>query len=158
MFFEDHEKRIYTPNVIGSESRQYDPIRLDNLLTIMSKGKLPTLLADAQPDDGKGDVSVEGKRERSVARAAAEMELAAITRKAFDLPSFPECTDALALEHLYDYLEYMSKKGMRLARTPQSDEPSPGVSPESPSTVKPSLYMRSPSGNVHLASPTKPIP
>lgn len=118
MFFQDHEKKVYGPNVRGCTTT-YDPIRVDNMLTTASGGTVDQLLADAAPEDGNGDISESAVRERRVRRAEAETRLAELAREVFSLPPHPETTDGVALEYLYDYLEYMKGKGTRGGNTPQ---------------------------------------
>src|SRR5262249_43332767 len=110
MFFADHEKRIYSPEGCP---RAFDPLALDRALTRASGGRRGDLLAAWQATDvSTGDVS-EPAASRTLAGAAAEEDLVRAARVAFDLPDFPACCDATALEYLCDYLEWMEKKGSR---------------------------------------------
>lgn len=120
MFFADHEKQIYSPP--GSDLK-FDPLALDRALTLASEGRLNDLLGQWCPGEG-GDVSQGAPARSAVASAEAEAELVAVARKAFQLPAFPDCPDALALEHLCDFLWWMEKKGVR-GETPP---PSPSTS------------------------------
>lgn len=122
--FEPHEKAIYTPE--GWQGTPFDPLALHNALIIASEGRLDDLLSDwSATTDGLGDVS-EGSQERNAVIAAkAELELARITRLAFGLPEFPECTDAQALELLDDFARWMEGKGNRAVPPQSRPEPSP---------------------------------
>lgn len=125
MFFEEHEKQIYTPP--GSD-RAYDPLAIDRALTVATGGNLPGLVADWKAgSDGQGDVSDGAAARDAVTSAKAEEVLAAASRAAFGLPAFPQCTDGVALEYLADYLTYMAGKGRRESRPPPSPSSSPGV-------------------------------
>lgn len=112
VFFEPHLKLIYSPR--GSD-KKYDPLAVDRLLTIHTGNRLNELVSirNALSDD-RGDVSVEGRRKAAVEAAQAELTLADASRKSFDLPPFPGCTDAQALETLYDFLGWMEGKGTRV--------------------------------------------
>lgn len=122
MHFQDHEKRIYTP-----ESRpdlKLDPLAVDRALTKASGGQLSTLLKQWQPVERDasgvpltGDISDNGANAELV-RAAAEEKLAAIAREVFGFKPFPESTDAEALEVLLDYLWWMEGKGVTAGTPP----------------------------------------
>lgn len=118
MFFQEHEKQIYSPQ--GSDHK-FDPLALDRALVTASGGRLNVLLKQWQPlPDGEGDVSADGKARDAVARAEAETELAAVARKVFSVPDFPDATDAHALELLCDFLWWMEGKGVRGETPPPS--------------------------------------
>ena len=111
MFFEDHEKRIYTPT--GSD-KKYDPLALDRALQLATDFRLAQLVeAWKVPDKDEGDISPEGRLRKRREACVAEAELAKAARTAFGLPDFPECTDGTALELLCDWLDYFKKKGNR---------------------------------------------
>lgn len=117
MFFQAHEKAIYSP---PESDRKYDPLAVERSLRLASNGSLSDLLADWRAGtDGRGDVSSDPDRAKEIARAdavtsaRAEEELVRVSRIAFGLPPFPESTDAVALEYLSDYLEWMAGKGTR---------------------------------------------
>ena len=112
MFFQDHEKQIYSPP--GCDQK-FDPLALDRALTKASGGRLNEWLQAWSPES-EGDVSAEGKRKTSVEQADAEELLVEAARKAFGLPPFPESTSAQALEYLLDYLWWMEGKGVRATR------------------------------------------
>ena len=114
MFFEEHLKKIYK---YGETS--YDPLRVDLILRVESDNRLNEYIdyRNAYYLD-LGDISPEGKKEKSLLAAKAELELARIARSAFSLPPFPDCTDAQALEVLFDFMEWMSGKG-EVAGKPQ---------------------------------------
>jgi hypothetical protein len=156
MFFEEHEKRIYSPP--NSESK-YDPLAVERALRIESGGRLSALIRDwkagslpipeipiqgnalsisstaaldnlsalmNQPEgDISGSYSAGVAEKRAVDGALAEAELARVSRVAFSLAAFPETTDAVALEILCDYLEYMEKKGKREEASPVAPTSSP---------------------------------
>lgn len=109
--FADHERAVYAPPGSG---RSYDPLALDRTLTILSHGQLPGWWVEWQTR--AGDATVDGTVDEAQARvlsATAEGKLVAISRAAFGLPDFPECSDATALEYLVDFLGYLEKKGRR---------------------------------------------
>lgn len=125
MFFEDHEKKIYSP--ASRPDLQFDPLAVDRALTRHSGGRFSALLDDWRPvelgPDGlplEGDISAQGLLDAAVGRAKAEEELVAIARKAFGLPDFPDCLDGAVLEILTDYLWWMEKKGQRDGSPPTS--------------------------------------
>lgn len=125
MFFEPHEKTIYSPE--GSD-KKFDPLAVERALTIATGGKLNDLLTQWRAaSDGLGDISPEGKAQSRVAAAEAEGQLAAVARAAFGLPPFPDCTDADALEWLCDYLRWMEGKGSRGSPSPDSSTNSQGA-------------------------------
>jgi hypothetical protein len=118
MFFQDHEKTIYSPE--GSDMK-FDPLALDRALVTASGGKLAELIEQWKSgSDDKGDVSASGKAERQIASALAEGELVKVARVAFKLGEFPVDLDAEALEYLCDFLEWMKKKGRRGETPPDS--------------------------------------
>lgn len=117
MFFQNHEKAIYSP---PDCDRKFDPLALERTLRIVSGGRLPDLLADWTAGfDDRGDVSSDPERAKEIQRAnavlsaQAEGELVRVARVAFELPPFPDSSDATALEYLQDYLEWMAGKGTR---------------------------------------------
>lgn len=117
MFFEDHEKQIYSP---PESDQKFDPLALDRTLALLSQGRLAELVGQWQPaEDGEGDVGKGAKARDALMRAEAEVELTRIARKAFGVPDFPAKLDAHALEMLCDFLRWMEKKGQR-GETPQS--------------------------------------
>lgn len=122
MFFEEHERKIYSPAT--KPDLKFDPLAVDRAITKAMNGftdSLELLLRSVQPvTRDSGDVSMEGQAAARVTRADAEEQLAAIARKAFGFSAFPDCTDAEALEVLYDYLEWMEKKGERGDTPPTS--------------------------------------
>jgi hypothetical protein len=69
--------------------------------------------AAASEKDVKEGIGPRPKNEfnkAAVITAKAELELASIARQAFGLPEFPECSDAVALEVLFDFLGWLEKK------------------------------------------------
>lgn len=136
MFFEDHEKLIYKPDWVGDDATGYDPLRLERLLVYHSAGKVYEWM-DAVNADRKtpgaldeGDVSPDGRRQRAAQAAAAELELPRVARAAFGFAD--DVLDAVVLERLYGFLEYMAGKG-RAAGTPQESlESSPTPSESTP--------------------------
>jgi hypothetical protein len=107
MFFQDHEKLIYTP---PGCPRSYDPVVLDRTLTVVSGNRLDALVADRNAaGDDVGDVSTAGRSQRAITSAQAELELIPIAKAAFSLPE--ETPAATALEYLYDFLGWLEKKG-----------------------------------------------
>lgn len=116
MFFEDHEKLIYSPE--GSD-KKFDPLALDRALRKVSNNQLGKLIdAWKAPDSDEGDISESGRLATVLSSDEAEESLASIARTVFDLPAFPDCTDAVALEYLCQYLDWCKKKGMK-DTTPQ---------------------------------------
>lgn len=110
MFFTDAEKQIYIP--AGSD-KKYDPLALDRALRRESKNQLAKLIDTwKEVDSNEGDISEDGILQTTLASDNAEEELAIIARNVFDLPPFPECTDAVALEYLCQYLDWCKKKEM----------------------------------------------
>jgi hypothetical protein len=127
MFFQDHEKQIYSP--AGSDLR-FDPLDLDRRLVLHSRGNLPILWVLWKTQTG--DVLIDGVADDASAaleRAMAEEQIVRAARNAFQLPDFPDCTDAQALEYLCDFLEWMRKKGRRGETPPASPASSREVSP-----------------------------
>jgi len=109
MIYQEHEKTIYTP---PGSSTAYDPLAIDRALTIKSSGTINSLLSDwCAGSDGKGDVSSGSVEANSLRVAQAEEVLVQISRAVFNLPPFPECLDATALEYLRHYLWWMEGKG-----------------------------------------------
>jgi hypothetical protein len=136
VFFTDREKQIYE----SPTGQKYDPLRVDRLLTIATKGRLNewvTLRNVVHGGEYVGDVSRDGRVQTLLAAAEAELGLADAARSAFGLPDFPAVTDAEALETLYHYLGWMEGKG-ETAGTPQS----------SPTTEVGSSSVPTPSGSV----------
>lgn len=133
MFFTDREKAIYTP---PHADRPFDPLALSNLLTVHSGNRLHDLIADhnAHGDVLRASADEEAKGldprpraevdEAAVLTAKADLELAGVARKAFGLPEFPDCTDAIALEMLFHFLDWLEKK----SGTGDPPSPSPGSS------------------------------
>jgi hypothetical protein len=117
MFFEEHEKQIYSvPFTLGKEKepRQYDPLVIDSYLMIVSENKLNELIGDFNSVSSKtGDIGADTKNKNQILHAHARLELARIARKVFTIPEPPECLDAHALEVLFDFVEWMEKKGKR---------------------------------------------
>lgn len=136
MFFADHEKLIYKPDWVGESGNGYDPLRLERLLVYHSGGKvyewMDAVNADRRPPGAldEGDVSADGKRQKAAAAAGAELELPRVARAAF---GFEESVlDAVVLERLYEFLEYIAGKG-QTAGTPQEwPESSPTPSESTP--------------------------
>lgn len=123
MFFADHEKTIYSP---PNCETKYDPLALDRALRIAAGGRLADIVADYNAGkDDRGDISADPERTREIASAndvlsaQAEGELVRVVRVAFQLPPFPETTDAVALEYFHDYMEWMAGKGTR-GESPQT--------------------------------------
>lgn len=114
--FSEREKAIYTSPV----GKKYDPLRLDRLLVIQTNNRLGEFLKLVDPKTiNSGDVSKAGRAQAEVEACNAELELARASRAVFELPEFPDCTDAWALETLYHFLEWLEGKG-ETAGTPQS--------------------------------------
>jgi hypothetical protein len=131
MFFEDHEKAIYSPHVEGFTERQYDPLVVLRCLALETGNKLSTLVDTWNaPCNEDGDVSVEGRARVEEAFHFAQQKLAHVSRKAFDLPEFPEATEGQVLEVLFDFLDYLEKKGQRPVSGPLSPTTSPAPRPE----------------------------
>lgn len=127
MYYAPHEKTIFSPKELPD--RRYDPLALDRLLTIKSKGRFPELIERYRPiqygPDGKpttGDISKEGIKAAEIDRAEAETELVSVVRLAFELPEFPDCTDGQVLEILHEYLWWMEGKGSREGTMPSSPQ------------------------------------
>ena len=120
MFYPEHVRKIYRP-AFADENTMYDPLAVERTLVRATRGNLAGLVSDWQaPSDGVGDVS-EGSRERNALTSAeAEEQLVRAARAAFSLPPFPESPDAVALEYLLDFLEWMEGKGLRAANTQSS--------------------------------------
>lgn len=118
MFFAAHEKLIYTPT--GTDLK-FDPLAVERGLRIATGNRLSGLLSDWRAGtDGLGDIGAGAADENAVRSARAEGELVAAARTAFGLPPFPDCTDAVVLEYLCDYLEWMAGKGTRGSAPPAS--------------------------------------
>ena len=120
MYFTEREKQIYE----APEGRgKFDPLRVDRLLQVETRGRLHLLVSlRNMAAGGLGDVSPEGKAQTALEAADAELQLADAARKVFNLPPFPECTDADALEVLYHFLGWMEGKG-ETAGTPETTAP-----------------------------------
>ena len=119
MFFQDHEKAIYSPESLPDA--KFDPLAVDRALVKATHGMLHELLVKYQPVTGEtGDVSKEGRRLAEVEKAEAEEQLIAAARIAFGMKEFPENTDGQILEVLHDYLEWMEGKGSRVKHPPTS--------------------------------------
>ena len=141
MFYEDHEKLVYTPTGADPDKVRYDPLQLLNVLVVETEGNLYEWLEDrngpsadaADPTSLRGmdagDVSPAGKKQKLVAAARAEVQLAHCARRAFGLlvryqdPNTgetvtapdPQYLDAHVLEWLMDFMEWLEKKGQRAA-------------------------------------------
>lgn len=116
MYFSEQERRVYQPP--GSE-RQYDPLHVDRVLVVRSRNQLNALVAARNARyERTGDVSPAGLEQTAVDGAAAELELVELARVAFELPSFPKCLDAEALEILYHFLGWMEGKDGRDGYSP----------------------------------------
>jgi hypothetical protein len=140
MFFEEHQKLIFSPQ--GS-TEKFDPLALDRLLRKESNNSLGRLIdAWKAPDLDEGDISDTGRLATVLRSDEAEVELARISRIAFNLKDFPECTDAVALEYLCQYLDWCKKKGMKDTISPDSStsetgsNPIPMVKPGTPTRYK----------------------
>jgi hypothetical protein len=120
MFFTDRDKQIYTPT--GSTAK-FDPLAVNNKLTVYSLGTLNDLLADhnafgeekdkldAEDADSPAIPSLKkAVADAAVRTATADLKLAHIARQAFGLPPFPDCLDANALEILFDFLGWLEGK------------------------------------------------
>lgn len=108
MFYTEAERQVYPCAALSD--RLFDPLHLYRQLVIYTAGKIDDLLADWQGDE-------------AVDKAKAEEKLVCAVRLAFNLKTFTEpdgCTDAVALEALVDYLEWMGKKETRVNTTPTS--------------------------------------
>lgn len=117
MFFEDHEKLIFSPE--GSDQK-FDPLALDRALRKESGNRLSKLIETWKlVDRDEGDVSEDGRYKTMLASDEAEAELANIARRAFHLPNFPDCTDGFALEWLCQYLDWCKKKEMKDTISPE---------------------------------------
>lgn len=118
MFFEDYEKLIFSP--IGLD-RKFDPLAIDRALRKASGNTLGKLIETWKAvDRDEGDISDEGRLKTALAADEAEESLARIARIAFDLPSFPDCTDGVALEYLCQYLDWCKKKETKGTTMPDS--------------------------------------
>lgn len=114
MFYQEHEKKIYSPE--GSD-KSYDPLALHRSLVTETGGKFDELWVDwTCVSSDSGDVS-EPQSQKELASALAEGELVRAARKAFKLPEFPDCLDAVVLEYLRDFVEWLEGKGQRAATT-----------------------------------------
>lgn len=114
MFYQDHEKKIYSPP--GSD-KKYDPLAVERLLTVLSDGHFEKIWNTwVAINDNSGDIKYTHEM-RAVASADAEMHLVKIARGAFQLPDFPDCLDAEVLEVLRDYIGWMEGKGQRVVPT-----------------------------------------
>jgi len=125
MFFEDHQKMIYTPSPgclpDGRASQKFDPLAIDRALMVATGNALARLVEDWKAvDRDEGDISPQGRAATIERSCRAEETLANAARVAFALPAFPDCTDAVALELLCDYLEWLKKKGTRESTPPGS--------------------------------------
>jgi hypothetical protein len=120
MIFEEHEKRIFT----ALNGRQYDPVALNRLITEVTLGQLSLAIDQWQAGlpnpDGSGDIALKRGHKEELEAAKAEAFLVASARKVFELPDFPACLDATALEHLFDFLGWLEKKGQRASDSPAS--------------------------------------
>jgi hypothetical protein len=128
MFFADHEKLVYAP--AGSDLA-LDPLALDRRLTLATGGRLHDLWSDWKAREG--DASVAGTNmtaaEAALTAARAEEQIAAAARLAFGLPAFPDGPpDAVVLEYLCDFQDWLKKKGRRGDPPPASPTTSPGPS------------------------------
>jgi len=137
VFFTDREKEIYEA---PSGGRKYDPLRVDRLLTIHTGNRLDEYVRLRNAGNGPptGDVSAAGKTQTAVEAAAAELELARAARLAFELPEFPEVTDATALELLYHFLGWMEGKDSAAGMPPSTPTTEVGSSYEPTTSSSPS--------------------
>lgn len=111
MFFEDHEKQIFT---IEGSDKKFDPLGIDRALRKESGNQLGKLIETWKAaDSDEGDISEEGQLKTVIASDEAEARLANIARSVFGLPQFPDCTDGTALEWLCQYLDWCKKKEMK---------------------------------------------
>ena len=109
MKYEPHEKLIYSP---PGSTEKYDPLVLDRSIMIASGGKINEMMvAWYGAGDDLGDISEGGKPNKLIMSAQAEEQLAKVSRKVFNLPDFPACLDAIALEFIDHFLRYMEGKG-----------------------------------------------
>lgn len=124
MFFTEKERQVYT----GTNGILYDPLAVDRRLTILTGNKLRDLvILRNSAHEGTGDVSPEGRAQAAVEAARAELTLADASRGAFALPKFPEVTDAVALELLYHFLDWLEGKGEAAGKPQESPASSPAV-------------------------------
>ena len=118
MIFEEHEKRIFT----ALNGKQYDPLALNRTLTEATLGQLSLAIDQWQAGlpnpDGSGNISLKRGHKEELEAAKAEAFLVAAARKLFELPAFPDCLDATALETLFDFLDWLEKKGQRGTGSP----------------------------------------
>lgn len=131
MFFEDHEKKVYTPT---GTSFKFDPLAIDRALRVATGNRLARLVTAWKAiDSDEGDISEDGVQKKILASCEAEELLAGAARAAFGLPQFPDCTDAEALEMLCDYLDWVKKKGTRESTPPDSS--TSGTATTHPATI-----------------------
>jgi hypothetical protein len=113
MFFTDAERSIYKPAGLDAA---HDPLVVLRKLQRATKFDFDAFLMDYNlgfpPEGGNIDQKEPTKAELERSAAAQEI-LAQAARAAFDLPAFPETTEAVALETLFDFLNYIEKKGSR---------------------------------------------
>lgn len=141
MFFTDKEKAIYE----SPSGAKYDPLAVNNQLTVITDGKLNDLIHDhnAFGDESAKDaeaveagLSPQSDRVRTAAviTAAADLKLARVAREAFGLPEFPDCTDGTALETLFHFMEWLEGKDSPGETRHSSPSTSPGVLSREPLT------------------------
>lgn len=129
MFFEEHVRKIWSPAL--NPELKFDPLSIDRELSRATNGKLADLIKqwDLQlGPDGRpavGDISDDGVKQAWIDRADAEITLARAARSAFNLPAFPDCTDAVALDMLVEWLWWMEGKG-QAAGMPRTSSPLSG--------------------------------
>lgn len=132
MFFSEKDKQVYKPDW---SKTGFDPLKLESLLVYHTGGALYELVLDrnaatAEPGSpDEGDVSPEGRRKKLAAKAAAELQLFEASKAAFGFDD--SVLMAVALERLYDFLEYTGGKG----EAPESTPASGASSPDSPSSA-----------------------
>ena len=114
MFYQDHEKTIYSP---PSTELKYDPLAVHRKLLTATGNKFDELWAAwCGADSDLGDVSIP-RDQRVLESLDAEGKLAHAARAAFDLKPFPDTLDATALEYLRDFVRWMEGKGQRVTPT-----------------------------------------
>jgi hypothetical protein len=112
---------LYTPDERAifelPGGRRFDPLAAQRLLTLASKGKVyqasAALRAEPLPDGPE-------REQQLIGQATAEAILVAAARVAFEMPPFPEATDAEALAARAAFWEWLEKKGGPAATSPTS--------------------------------------